>query len=230
MSARVTRLVYTSSAATIHPLPDRLSTESDADADPPSSWRPLYATVKIAMEHEVLRAIRDGLAAVIVNPSICLGEYDARPFSGRLLLLFANRRCPFRLTHGVNLVYTGDVALGHVVAAERGAIGQRYLLCAHNVTLDSFADLVASTAGVPPPRWPAPAALQTAAALSCEAAAALTGTEPLICRRTLAQMRLGQRLSNEKAARELGLPVTSLEETIRRSLAWFRQYGYNGKQ
>lgn len=226
MSARVARVVYTSSAATIRPQPNRLSTELDAETHPASSWRPLYATVKIAMEHEVLRSVREGLPAVIVNPSICLGEYDARPFSGRLLLLFAKRRCPFRLDHRVNIVYSGDVALGHVLAAERGAVGERYLLSAHNVTLASFADLVARESGVPPPRWPLPAAFQLAAALACESAAALTRTEPLMSRRALAHMRLGQRLDGSKAAQELGVPTTSLEDTVRRSLAWFRRHGY----
>ena len=220
------RVIFTSSAATIRRVPGRPATEADAEPWPPAQWRPLYATVKIAMEREVLDACRGGLPAVVVNPSVCVGEYDARPFSGRAVLAFATPRIPVYVRHTFNAVYTGDVAVGHVRAAERGRVGERYLLVGRNVTLQEFAALVARTAGVRPPRWRVPYGLVWAAAVATECAARLTGTEPLLPRGVVHSLRAGQLLDGAKALRELSLPQTPLEEAIRRALAWFRQHRY----
>ena len=220
------RVVFTSSAATIRRVPGRPATEADAEPWPLTAWRPTYASVKIAMEHEVLGACRDGLPAVVVNPSLCVGEYDARPFSGRAVLAFARPRVPVYVRHTFNAVYTGDVGIGHVRAAERGRFGERYLLAGRNVTLQEFAALVARTAGVRPPRWRVPYGLVWAAAVATEAAARVTRTEPLLPRGAVHSLRAGQLLDGTKALREFSLPQTPLEEAVRRALAWFRQHGY----
>ncbi|MBI2104463.1 MAG: NAD-dependent epimerase/dehydratase family protein [Candidatus Omnitrophica bacterium] len=216
------RIVFTSSAATIRRVPGRPATEADAEPWPPAEWRPLYATVKLAMEHEVLEACRGGLPAVVVNPSLCVGEYDARPFSGRAVLAFARPGIPVYVRHTFNAVYTGDVAIGHLRAAERGRLGERYLLVGRNVTLREFATLVARAADVCPPRWRVPYGLVWAAAVSTEAAAWLARTEPLLPRGAVHSLRMGQLLDGTKALRELALPQTPLEEAIRRALAWFK--------
>jgi dihydroflavonol-4-reductase len=225
-TARPQRVVFTSSAATIRRVPGRLANEADAEPWPLESWRPLYATVKVAMEHEALRAFRDGLPLVIVNPSLCLGEYDAHPFSGRALLVFAKHRLPFYLDHEFNAVYTGDVGLGHVRAAERGQIGERYLLACRNLSLKEFAELIAQAAGVPPPRWRLPYSVAIAAASATEALAWITRTEPLLPRQAVHTTRMGQRLDGSKAVQQLGLPQTPVEEAIRRALEWFRLNGH----
>ena len=223
---RPARVVYTSSAATIAPVAGRAATEEDREPWPPAQWRPLYATVKIAMEREVERDARQGLPVVIVNPSLCVGEYDARPFSGRLVLLFGKGRMPCYLDHQFNAVYTGDVGLGHVLAAERGRIGTRYLLSHRNVTLGEFARLVAAEAGVRPPRWRLPYPVALAGATATELVAALTRREPRLARHAVQLTRHRQTLDGSKAVRELGLPQTPVEEAVRRALAWFRQHGY----
>lgn len=225
-ASRLERIVYVSSAATIAPQPDRLSTEADQEPWPLAHWKPLYATVKIAMEHAVLRYHQHGLPVVIVNPSFCIGEHDAHPFSGRLVLLFARGTMPVYLDYHLNVVYTGDVAVGTVAAAEHGQLGARYLLAHQHVTLGEFAQTVARIAGVRPPRWCLPHALAMAAATLTEAVAAVTRTEPLLPRSTVRLARHGQRLDPARARRELGLPQTPMEEAIRRALAWFRQHGY----
>ena len=224
--ATPSRVVFTSSAATIRRVPGRLANEDDVEPWPLTSWRPLYAAVKIAMEHEALRAAREGLPVVIVNPSLCVGEYDAHPFSGRAILAFAKYRVPCYVDHEFNAVYTGDVGIGHVRAAERGRVGERYLLTARNVTLRAFAELVAREARVPPPRWRVPYRVALAAALASECVGALTRREPLLPRPAVHTMRMGQRLDGTKALRELSLPQTPLEEAIRRALAWFSAHGY----
>ena len=260
----VSRIVYTSSTATIAPVSGRPATEHDQEpwplthwsphlfarrrcairtaAVPPQAgrpppvgrreevggWRPLYASVKIAMEHTVERYAREGLPMVIVNPSVCLGEYDAHLFSGRLILLFGRttRRSPVYLHASFNAVYTGDVGVGHVLAAERGVPGERYLLTGENLSLGELARRVAREAKVPPPRWCIPYSLAMAAATMTELAAWLTRTDPLLPRRAIHSARLPQCLDGSKARRELGLPQTPIDEAIRRALAWFRQHGY----
>lgn len=224
--AQPSRVVFTSSAATIRRVAGRASTEADAEPWPLEGWRLLYATVKIAIEHELLQAHAQGLPVVIVNPSLCIGEYDARPFSGRAILAFAKHRLPVYLEHQFNAVYTADVGVGHVRAAQRGRLGERYLLTGHNVTLREFAGLVAQLAGVPPPRWRIPYRVALAAAMGTEMVAWLTRTAPLLPRATVHATRMGQVLDGTKAVRELGLPQTSLDEAIRRALEWFRAHGY----
>lgn len=197
--SRLQRIVYTSSAATIAHVPGRASTEADREPWPLTHRRPLYSTVKIAMEHAVQRYLDEGLPIVIVNPSVCIGEYDAHPFSGRLVLAFAGKRwrLPVYVEHAFNVVYTGDVGVAHVLAAEHGTVGERYLLTGEQTTLGDFARQVARIAGVPPPRWRIP----------------LTLGRP-------------QRLDGSKAHHAFNLPRTPMDDAIRRALAWFGHHGY----
>ena len=208
--ARPERVVFTSSAATIRAVPDRAANESDAEPWPPTQWRHLCATVKIAMEQEALRAAAAGLPVVIVNPSLCLGEYDAHTFSGRAVLAFAKYRLPWYTETCFNVVYTGDVGLGHLRAAERGRIGERYLLTGQNLTLKELATLVTTELGLPPPRWRVPSLLAMWVACAVEA---------------LAWVRSDYLLDGSKAVRELGMPQTPVKEAIRRAVAWFKQEG-----
>ncbi len=237
------RVVFTSSASTIRRVPGRLATEQDAEPwsphlssahgtdMPPSAkrqvgGRPLYATVKIAMEREVLRVAGEGIPVVIVNPSVCIGEYDAHRFSGRAVLFLAKARLPFYIEYMLNAVYTGDVGVGHVRAAERGRLGERYLLAGHNVALKDFASMVAHAIGAPPPRWRVPYGLALAVSAASELIARVAGTEPMLPRSAVQASRQGLGLDATKAKTELGLPQTPLEEAIARSIAWFKAHGY----
>ena len=217
------RIVFTSSAAAIRRLPDRLATEADAEPWPPTAWRPLYALVKTAMEQEALRAARAGLPVVIVNPSVCIGEYDAHAFSGRAVLMFAKGRLPFYLEYTMNVVYTGDVGIGHVRAAQRGRVGERYLLAGRNIALKEFAAIVARAAGTRPPRWRLPYPVAVTASWASEALAWATRTQPLLPRIAVhTTARQGPGLDASKARAELGLPQTSVEEAVTRAVGWFR--------
>ena len=220
------RVVFTSSASTIRRVPGRLATEQDAEFWPLTEPRPLYATVKIAMEREVLRAAGEGMPVVIVNPSVCIGEYDAHCFSGRAVLVFAKARMPFYIEYMLNAVYTGDVGVGHVRAAERGRLGERYLLAGHNVALKDFASMVARATGAPPPRWRVPYGLALAVSAASELIARMAGTEPLLPRSAVQSSRQGHGLDATKAKTELGLPQTPLEEAIGRAVAWFKAHDY----
>ena len=223
--AGVARVVFTSSAATIRRVPGRDATETDAESWPPAQPLPVYSTVKIAMEQEALRAAAEGLPLVVVNPSVCIGEYDAHAFSGLAVLAFAKYRLPAYVEHVWNVVYTGDVGIGQVRAAERGRVGERYLLTGANISLREFATLVARAAGVPPPRIRLPYRAVVAAAWLSELAARLTRTEPLLPRQAVYAARMDQRLDGAKAQRELGLPQTPVDVAVARAVAWFRAHG-----
>lgn len=193
--ARPGRVMFTSSASTIAPVPGRASTEADHRPWPPPRAN-LYSTVKTAMERAVLEYAGGGLPVLITHPSICIGEYDAHAFSGRLILMYAARRwrVPVTLDHEFNIVYTGDVGLGHVLAAERGRPGEHYLLVGEHMTMRDFAHRTAKIAGVKPPAWRLPYPRFPA-----------------------------QRLDGAKTQRELGLVLTPADEAIRRAVEWFRR-------
>ncbi len=217
------RVVFTSSSSTVRAVPGRAATEEDSESWPPAEWRNLYARVKIVMEQEALRAARSGMPLVIVNPSLCIGEYDAHAFSGRALLAFGKYRVPWVTETVFNIVYTGDVGVGHLRAAERGRAGERYLLTGENLSLREFARIVAEEAGVPAPRWRMPYPMAMAAGALAEGWAWLTGKAPFFTRQEAARVRRGHPLDGSKAARELGVPQTPVKEAVRRAVAWFRQ-------
>jgi dihydroflavonol-4-reductase len=201
------RVVFTSSAATF--------IQSDS----------IYAAVKIAMEQEALRAAGGGLPVVIVNPSLCIGEYDAHTFSGRSVLAFSRYRLRWYTEASFNVVYTGDVGVGHVRAAERGRLGERYLLAGENVSLKEFGTLVCRELGLPPPRWKIPYRGAYLAACGFELFAAVTGREPFFTRQEARRIRRGYRLDGSKVVQELGMPQTPAAEAVRRAVQWFRQQG-----
>jgi dihydroflavonol-4-reductase len=224
---RLRSVVFTSSAATIRSTDGAPATEADREPWPLTEWRPLYATVKIAMEREAERYLAEGLPVSFTHPSVCLGEYDAHSFSGTLILLIARRRLPVYLDHRFNAVYTGDVGQATVAAAEQARPGEHYILSHRNVTFGEFAALVAREAGVRPPRWKLPEAAAQLGVGCLEAGARLLRREPWFTRRGMAAAaRLRHWMDSSKAQRELAMPQTPLKEAIRRALAWFRQQRY----
>lgn len=223
--ARPERVVFTSSASTIRPRLDRPVSEEDPEPWPLVRGKDLYGAVKVAMEREALRAASEGVPVVVVNPSLCLGEYDAHAFSGRAVLAYARYRLPWYTDTWFNVVYTGDVGLGHVRAAERGRLGERYLLAGENVTLKEFSAWVCEELGRPPPRWRIPYPWTLVVASAVELLSWIRRSEPLFTRQQARRIRHGYRLDGSKARRELGMPQTPVREAVRRAVQWFRQEG-----
>jgi dihydroflavonol-4-reductase len=226
--AGVTRIVYTSSVATLGLTPDG----SPADEYTPVSLADMvghYKRSKFLAEAEVKRmAEEQRLPVVIVNPSTPVGPRDIKPTpTGRMIVDAASGRMPAYVDTGLNLVHVDDVAIGHLLALERGEIGERYVLGAVNVTLKEILTALAAITGRRPPRIRLPHNLVFPIAYVSEAWARIAGgNEPRV---TLVGVRLAKKkmfFSTEKARRVLGFHPRPIEEALRDAVDWFREHAY----
>lgn len=228
LKAGVERIVYTSSVATLGLHADG----TPADENTPVTLNDMighYKRSKFLAEAEVKRMIDgQGLPAVIVNPSTPVGPRDIRPTpTGRMVLDAACGRTPAYVDTGLNLVHVDDVAQGHLLAFERGVVGERYILGGRNMTLQEILTEIARISGQKPPRVKLPHNLVLPIAYLSEAWAWLTnGPEP---RATVDGVRLSKKymfFSIEKARRELGFNPRPVEEALKDAVEWFRANGY----
>jgi dihydroflavonol-4-reductase len=224
-SANVGRLVYTSSLTTIGPpvKADRLADERDFYT--PGTTSSAYFETKWAMEAEAWRASAQGLPVVIVNPTAVFGPWDIKPTTGEILLNVAKGRLPVWLDLDANVVDARDVGRGHVLAAERGQLGQRYILGGENLSVRDALYMTAQEAGARPPRWEASLATVGALVKVGEFLGRLPLIQPLPLEhfKTLREWRA---LNTFKAKDVLGFRPRPFLETVRDTLAWFREYGY----
>jgi len=227
LDAGVERIVYTSSVATLKVT----SSGNSADETSPLTAGQaigVYKRSKVLSERAVERMIeRDGLPAVIVNPSTPIGPRDVKPTpTGRIIVEAARGRMPGFLDTGLNIVHVDDVADGHLAALKRGRIGERYILGGENVLLaDMLAD-IARLVGRRPPRWRIPRAMVIPVAYAAEATARLTGREPFT---TLDGVRMAAHhmfFTAAKAERELGFRARPYRQALADAVDWFRAAGY----
>ncbi len=225
--AAVGRLVFTSTLTTIgFPRePNRLADETC----PFVSLYPNnpYLMAKAAMEQEVLDAARNGLPAVVVNPTMVLGPYDSKPTSGTQILMIAKRLMPAYVQGPVNVIDVRDVAVGMIRAAERGRIGERYILGNWNTTQQELNTLIAREAGVMAPLFPVPYQLARVGSKVGDWAFRTILRRPAPVPGFFVEMlRHMQQYDCSKAIRELAYPRSPVEGAIRDALLWFRSNGY----
>jgi dihydroflavonol-4-reductase len=222
---RVGRLVFTSTLTTLGPPsePGRLSDERDFYL--PGSTDSAYFESKWAMEAEAWRAVATGLPVVIVNPTAVFGPWDVVPTTGEILLNVAKGRFPIWVDLEANVVDARDVGLGHVLAAERGRVGQRYILGGENLGVRQALTIAAQEAGANPPKLRVSLGAISALVKAGEALGRLPLIRPLPLEH-LKTMREWRALDCSKAQRELGFTHRSFLETVRDTLAWFREYQY----
>ena len=202
----VRRLVHTSTCGTCGPVPGRPATEDDTPPD--YELVVPYKRTKLEAERIVLAAARDGLDAVVVNPTTPVGDGDRFPTpTGRMIEGVATGRYRAYLDTGVNVVDVRDVARGHLLALEHGRRGERYLLGGADLTLRELFAAVADLAGLPRPRLRVPYA-----AVQALARAGVANAEEV----TLA--RLPMYFSWAKAARELGYSPGPVEPALARAV------------
>jgi len=168
-----------------------------------------------------------GLPVVIVNPSTPVGERDIKPTpTGQMIVDFLNRRMPAYVDTGLNLVDVRDVAAGHLLAAEKGKVGERYILGNRDMTLKEILDTLAKITGLPSPSLRLPHWIPLSAAAAATAFSKLTGHAPRIAFDSVRMSMHPMFFDAGKAVRELGLPQTPVEEPLSRAVEWFRGHGY----
>jgi dihydroflavonol-4-reductase len=225
MAAGVERVVYCSSVAALGLNAD----SSPADESTPvteASMIGAYKRSKYLAERAVLDLVGQGLPAVIVNPAAPVGPRDIRPTpTGRIILDAARGRIPAFVDTGLNVVHVDDVAEGHVLALERGVIGERYILGSENLMLSELLALVAQSVGRRPPTIRLPMAAIWPIAVISEGIARLTGIEPMATRDTAKMARKRMFFSSAKAQAALGYAPRPARAAIADAVAWFRQTG-----
>jgi dihydroflavonol-4-reductase len=225
-SAGAMRIVYTSSVATIGLSAD----DARGREDTPVALSDMighYKRSKFLAEQLVLDAARDGTPVVIVNPSTPMGPGDVKPTpTGQLLLDAARGRMPAYIDTGLNIVHVDDVAAGHLLAFERGRIGERYILGGEDMTLRGILGEVARIVGRKPPRVRLPRAAVLPIAYVAEAFARVSGRPTRITVEGVRMARKRMYYSSDKAARELGYVWRAPAEAFEDALNWFREQGY----
>jgi dihydroflavonol-4-reductase len=226
LSAGVERVVYTSSVATLKLTDGALSTEDNPLAD--GEGIGVYKRSKVAAERLVEAMIqRDGLQAVIVNPSTPIGPRDLRPTpTGRIIVEAASGRMPAFVDTGLNLAHVDDVAAGHIAALERGRIGERYILGGDNVLLGDMLADIARLVGRRAPTLKLPRTMLYPIAYGAELLGRLRGVEPFITSDGLRMARHHMFFDDSKARRELGYASRPYVEGLTDAIAWFRAHGH----
>lgn len=224
--AEVERIVYTSSMAAVGMKPGR----EPANEETPFNWlkhRIDYVLTKYISEMNALDMARFGLPVVVVNPTVPLGPGDITPTpSGKLVVDVVNGKFPGYIDAGVMAVDVRDVARGHVLAAQKGRIGEKYLLGKENISFKDFADRVAAIAGVKIRLIKLPRSVMFGYGWAAEKISdRFTHREPLLTyagAQTAAEFTY---FDSTKAQKELGLEFRPLDDTLRDTVAWFRQIG-----
>lgn len=228
LDAGVRRIVYTSSVATLKPG-DHAPSDERAAARPEEAVG-AYKRSKVVAERLVEAMVRDeGLPAVIVQPSTPIGPRDVKPTpTGRIVVEAANGRMPAYLDSGLNLVHVDDVAAGHLLAFEKGRIGERYILGGQDVMLGDMLGEIAAIVGRRPPRVSLPRAPLFPLAWMNERIARVTGKDPFL---TLDSLKMSQHrmfFSSAKAEAELGYRARPYREALVDAVDWFRKAGMIG--
>jgi dihydroflavonol-4-reductase len=220
--AGIRRLVHTSSAATIGEPPGTIGDERT----PHRGWYlSTYERTKTEGERAALAAARDvGQDVVYVNPSSVQGPGRAGG-TGRFLLAFLDGRLKFFVPTVVSLVDIDDCVSGHLLACERGAAGDRYLLNGMTLAIEDALALAAEVAGVQVRPRLVPRRVATAAAAAVERGFRLLGRHPPVCREMVRTLLHGHRYDGSRAERELGLRYAEPRETIRKTVVWARSEG-----
>ncbi len=228
-AAGVARIVYTSSVAVLGLHADGTPADEDTPVTLDAMIGP-YKRSKFLAEAEVRRLIAEaGLPAVIVNPSTPIGPRDLRPTpTGRMVRDAAAGRMPAFVDTGLNIVHVDDVAAGHLLAFERGTVGERYILGGEDMTLRAILAEIARTAGRRPPRLGLPHGAVLPVAYAAEAWARLTGREPLATVDGIRMARKRMYFRSDKAMRALGYAFRPAAQALADAVAWFRAEGQSG--
>ena len=225
--AGVERIVYCSSVAALGLVGDGTPGTETTEIHPEAIVG-VYKQSKYHAEQAVRALVRDeGVPAVIVNPSAPVGPRDIKPTpTGKMVLDTAAGRMPAYLDTGLNIVHVDDVARGHLLALERGRVGEAYILGGEDLGMAHILAMIDDVMGRPTARrLRLPNAALLPLALGMEAAAHAFKIEPIVTREMLAMAKKRMFFSSAKATAELGYTARPAREAFQDAIAWFRAQG-----
>ena len=221
-AAGIERTVYTSSVAAIGVKENGIASESYQS--PVDKLTGYYKKSKYWAEQKALAAAKAGQDIVIVNPTTPIGAWDIKPTpTGDIIQRFLQRRMPFYVDTGLNLIDVSDVAQGHLLALEKGLSGDRYILGNQNLTLKQILDKLATITGMSAPKSTIPYAIPLVVAWIEEKILAPLGRKPTVAIDGVKMSRQKMFYNSSKAIAELGLPQSSVDNAIARAVTWFQQ-------
>jgi dihydroflavonol-4-reductase len=224
--AGVEKFVYTSTVATIA-VPRQGDLPNEATRSSLEEMIGHYKRSKFLAERCAESAAEAGLPVVIVNPTTPVGPGDWKPTpTGKIIVDFLNGRMPGYVDTGLNFVSVEDCALGHLLASERGRIGERYILGGVNLTLKGMLDILARVTGRRAPQWKIPHALAYAAGCVDTAVSRVMGRAPRIPLEGVRMARHKMYVDASKATRELGFVPGPIEAAVERAARWYESNGY----
>ncbi|GIW46490.1 MAG: dihydroflavonol-4-reductase [Deltaproteobacteria bacterium] len=226
LEAGVKKVVYTSSVAAIGVNPNG----GVANEDTPFTLEHMgiqYLNTKYRAEQEALRLYRQGLPVVIVNPSVVIGPGDVYLSSCGFIVWYCKKKFPGYMDGGINLVDVEDVAEGHILAAQKGRLGERYILGNKNLSIKEVFELLEKVTGIPAPRIKIPYFVALAAAFFVERILGIS--LPNYSSMDVDSVRASRfywYFDSSKAVRELGFPQTPVEQSIEKTVKWLKDKGY----
>ncbi len=227
--AGVSRFIYTSTVATV--AVDRPELPSEATESSLDEMIGHYKRSKWKAENEVRTAAREGFPAVIVMPTTPVGPGDWKPTpTGKIIVDFLTGKMPGYVQTGLNFVGVEDAAAGHLLVADKGKVGERYLIGAENLTLKQVLDALARITGKRAPRMKIPHFVALAAAYADTAFSRLRGREPQIQIEGVKIAAHMMFVDCSKAQRELGFVAAPVEAALERAVRWYEANGYLGNR
>ncbi len=225
-AARVERVVHTSSVGALG-IPKDMRSGTETTPVGLGDMIGAYKRSKFLAERIAEEYAARGLPVVIVNPSNPIGPWDVKPTpTGQMVVDFLEGRMFGTLDTGLNLVHVADVARGHILAAQKGRVGEKYILGHRNCSLAEIFAMLARITGLPAPRVRVPYSLIWLVALCLEGVARLTGKPPRVPLTGVRMARKHMYFDAAKAVRELGIPQTPIERALGDAVDWFVVHAY----
>ncbi len=183
-----------------------------------------YIDTKREGEEIILEYCKKGLPAVVVNPGYVFGPWDKRPGLNKFFELAVRGKLWFYIGGGLSVVDVDDVVQGHLLAMEKGRIGERYILSNQNMTYREFLSLVNQFLDRKPPKFKIPYPLLLMLGYFGDGLGKVFRFNPQMSARVARFTKITHYVSSEKAMRELGYTTTPLAESFRKTFDWLRKY------
>lgn len=221
------KIIVCSSVAAVRPPHDHTPADESCHYGSLDEVISDYKKSKYLAEVEALKLAKAGAPVVVVNPAAPIGPYDIKPTpTGKVVVDFLNGRIPSYIDTGMNVVHVADVAEGHLLAALKGRVGERYILGGENMTLKGILDALAAATGLPAPKFQTPYAVAYVFGALDTARARMFGGEPLAPLDAVKMARHYMWFSSAKAQKELGYSFRPAKDALAEAAKWFQANGY----